>query len=81
MNAYEKIIRTIRKESEKVSGGNPIQLAEMISESSCEFGNDVLDEEDLWIPDRLVGMLEAGDTVLIARINDSEYAIVDRVVK
>lgn len=81
MNAYERILKTIRKESEKVSEGNPFRLAEMVSENSCEFGNDVLDEEDLWIPERLVGELEAGDTVLIAKINESEYAILDKVVK
>ena len=81
MNAYERILKTIRKESEKASEGNPFRLAEMVSENSCEFGNDVLDEEDLWIPERLAGELEAGDTVLIAKINESEYAILDKVVK
>ena len=75
MNAYEKIIKTMRAEGNK----NPapvLQLATMTSERSCKLGTMELDADDLLF----CVYAEAGDRVVIYRISNDKYVVLGRVV-
>ena len=80
MNGYEKIIDLMRKEGATKNPETP-KLAEMISEDECSLGDLTLDSDDLLVADHLKGKLEEGDTVLIQRIDDETYVIIERVVE
>ena len=79
MNAYEKIIKTIRAESSRGSK-KEIKLGTMKSATKCMMGQIELDDEDLLINETLDGELEAGDDVLIAQVSSGIYVILAKVV-
>ena len=89
MNGYERIIKTMRKNAKEVQP-QELQLAIMTSGTTCQKGDLVLDRDDLLIAEHLltgyiaadesiVPPLRKGDTVLIKRLSDEKYAIVERV--
>lgn len=76
MDAYEKIIKTMRDEGNR----NPapvLQLATMTGSRSCKLGTMELDADDLL---SCVGNLKAGDRVVIYRISNDKYVILGKVV-
>lgn len=110
MDAYEKIIRTMRSEG---SRNNPesIRLGRMASATSCKLGNIELDADDFYVSEHLTKKslvelhasttgsggethshgvvddseylqpLKAGDLVLVLKISEEKYVIIDRVVE
>lgn len=89
MNGYEKIIKTVRKNARSVQP-QQLQTAVMKSGTSCQKGDLVLDRDDLLIAEHLltgyiaadesvIPPLRKGDTVLIKRVSDEKYAIIERV--
>ena len=79
MTGYEKLLIEMRKQAEKVKGSVP-ELAEMLSESSLRIRDLVLYKEDLLCADHLEGKLKKGDLVLIQRISEEKYVIIERVI-
>lgn len=80
MNGYERIITLMRQQG----GVNNLPvpgLAEMRSPDECDIGDMVLDSDDLLVADHLKGKLEKGDTVLVQRVNDEYYVIIERLVE
>lgn len=80
MNAYEKMLKIMREQGKK---GNPntLKMAEMASESTVKTGTLLLDEDDLLMASHLKGKLEKGDTVLIQKVSEDIYVIVEKVVE
>lgn len=80
MNGYEQIITLMRQQG--CIGNLPVpRLAEMTAETKCDIGDLVLDNDDLLVADHLKGKLKKGDTVLVQRVNDETYAIIERLVE
>ena len=89
MNGYEKIINTMQKNARKVQPQD-LQIAVMKSSTTCQKGDLVLDRDDLLIAEHLltgyiaadesiISPLKKGDLVLIKRISDEKYVIIERV--
>lgn len=89
MNGYEKIIATIRKNAKEVAPSE-MSLAVMTGPVSCSKGELSLDRDDLLIAEHLltgymageesyIPPLRAGDTVVIKRISEEKYVILERV--
>ena len=79
MNGYEQIINLMRQQG----GVNNLpvpRLAEMTAPAECDIGDLILDSDDLLVADHLKGELKKGDTVLVQRVNDETYAIIERLV-
>lgn len=76
MNGYEKIANMIKNQSNTASN---IFLTTMESANSCTVNNLPLDSDDLLVSDHLTD-LKQGDLVVIVRLNDEKYAILERVV-
>ena len=87
MNAYEKLLGVMG------AGAEPsrVTLATMESATSCRVGKLKLQDEDLLIAHHLktgwriddytfINPLQAGDQVLIVKISDELYAVMERVV-
>ena len=75
IDAYEKIIMTMRNQSNVAS---PFVFGIMDSSTECMIGELRLTEDDMF---KLDGVsVSAGDTVLIARVDDS-YVIMGKVVE
>ena len=79
MNAYEQIIKTMRQQGATSNPKVP-QLAIMTSSNSCDIGDLELEHDDLMVADHLLGHLENGDTVLVQKLSDEKYAIIERLV-
>lgn len=111
MSPYERLIKVIREEGAK---NNPpmIELGTMVSEKRCDIGGVILEAEDLYIAEHLMGeyevkismdaradinstssnvkinnqkamckqTLKAGDVVLVYRLNEERYVIIEKVV-
>lgn len=80
MNGYEQLIKLMRQQG----GVNNLQvpkLAEMTAATECDIGDLILDSDDLLVADHLKGKLKKGDTVLVQRVNDETYAIIERLVE
>lgn len=80
MNGYEQIIKLMRQQGEVNSLPVP-RIAEMTAPGECDIGDLVLDNDDLLVADHLKGKLKKGDTVLVQRVNDETYAIIERLVE
>ena len=76
MDAYEKIIKTMREEGNRDPSPVP-KLATMTGERSCKLGTLNLNEDDLLF---CVNNLEAGDKVVVYRITNDKYVIIAKVV-
>ena len=57
------------------------QLATMTSEKSCDIGDLELEHDDLLMAAHLVGKLTSGDIVLVQRLNEKKYAVIERLVE
>lgn len=54
MNGYEKLIKTMRSEATRNLSKYPLRLCEMLSPTSCKYGQLVLDADDLLFSEHLV---------------------------
>lgn len=79
MTAYEKLLKQMQNQAKKTLPCIP-EIAEMLSENSVRVRNLVLKKEDLLCASHLTGKLTKGDTVLIQRISDEKYVIIERVI-
>lgn len=77
MDAYEKIIKTMREEGRRNPSPVP-QLATMTGARTCKLGTLDLDEDDLLF---CVNNLEAGDRVVVYRITNDKFVIIAKVVR
>lgn len=89
---YEKLIRAI-KSTQKAS--NNIMVGIMQGNSTCKINDLILDSDDLYIAEHLttgyiksvggtyeeVAKLTQGDMVIVLRINEEKYAIIERLVE
>lgn len=88
MNAYEKIIKIIRKEAKKAIGSskelNRIRSGIMKTPVKCELSDSIeLDDEDMF---RLVvppeeETYESGDEVVLYKVSDEQYVILGKKVR
>lgn len=87
MNGYEKLIKTMREEAGRDRVKYPVKVAVMTSPTSCRYGQMELDAEDLLFADHLTvqteakTILKAGDKVLITRISEDQFALIEKVVE
>lgn len=72
---YEKMIACISKLNES---RQEIYLATMDTSTTLHINELALDKEDLLKNDCITDLKE-GDTVLVAKINDEQYVIMERV--
>ena len=79
MDPYEKIIKTIRKESNR-GMSNPIMIGQMISSKTLKIKgmNGELDEDDLFYLDGVI--VRNGDNVLVARVTKDKFCVIGKVV-
>lgn len=91
MNGYEKIIKMMQQQSKSHS---VIAITVMDTATTCRFNELPLDAEDILIADHLktgwykkngdsmqyIEPVKAGDTVLIVKLSEELYAIVERLV-
>lgn len=89
MNAYEKILKVMAPDTE-----NNIFVTTMESSTTCYVNNLKLEREDLLIAEHLttgwltqkdgknefIKPLSKGDMVLLIKLDDTKYAIVERMV-
>lgn len=80
MNAYEQFIKLMREEGAANNPYTPFR-AEMTDTEKCDIGDLVLDKDDLLVAEHLKGKLKKGDTVLVQRISDETYVIIEKVVE
>lgn len=68
---------------EEGAANNPYTpfCAEMTDAEKCDIGDLVLDKDDLFVAEHLKGKLKKGDTVLVQRVSDERYVIIERVVE
>ena len=76
MNAAENIIRLMREQGQREGKG--LQLAEMKDGKKCRVGDLLLDSEDYLKASHL--NLQAGDMVVVYRLNEQTYIILEKVV-
>jgi hypothetical protein len=91
VNGYEKLIKLMQELSEKSPA---VFMTVMDTASTCTVNELPLDADDLLIAEHLktgwysqegatmkyIEPLKAGDTVLVFKINDEQYAIIERLV-
>ena len=89
---YEKLIAAIKQ---LTATKNNILLGVMLSSNSCKINELQLDRDDLYIAEHLttgylrnngdtytsVEGLKTGDLVLVCKICDEKYAIIERLVE
>lgn len=81
MNGYEKLIKVIREEGSRGKQSFPVRLGTMETKEKCSAGEMELEGEELLVNEELKKKLEAGDTVLIARISETQFVIIAKVVE
>lgn len=79
MDAYEKLVNTIRKESER-NKQKQLYIAEMTGPDTCTLNGLALDADDFLVSEFLVGKLVKGDEVLACKVGD-EYVLISKVVR
>lgn len=78
MNAYEKLIKTMRSEADRKNDPYPLKIATMTASDSCMLGSLELDSDDLLIASHL--SLSEGDQVVISQISEELFVIIEKVV-
>lgn len=78
MDAYEKILKTIREESAKGEKESPFHIVQMTSSSTLSIDGMELDGDDLYFMSGLE--LKKDDYVLITRISDERFVVIGKVV-
>lgn len=85
MNGYERLVKVIRREAEKASGGekeqNRMRIGVMGSGKSCKIDTLELDADDLLVMDDVKDALKKNDEVLLYKLNDDTYIILGKVVE
>lgn len=82
MNGYEKLINIMRGEASRNNVKYPVKIAVMTSQTTCTYGNMELDAEDLLFAEHLTKTtLKKGDVVLIVKVSEDRYALIERVVE
>ncbi len=76
MDAYEKLIKTMREEGNRNPSPVP-KLATMTGSRSCKLGTMELEADDLLF---CVGNLKEGDRVVVCRISNDKYVVLGKVV-
>lgn len=71
----EKLIKQIKR---LITNNKIVYLATMKTDYSVSLGELVLEREDLMISTNITN-LKQGDVVLIIKINEEKYAIIERV--
>lgn len=90
MTGYERMIKIMR-ENAKRQLPKDIEIAVMTSGTTCTKGELNLDRDDLLIAQHLltgylapdesvISPLKKGDKVIIKRLNDEKYVIIERVI-
>lgn len=91
MNGYEKIIKMMQQ---KGSSPSVVYLATMETNTTCKVNELYLEGDDLLIAEHLktgyykqhgdtmelVEPIKANDTVLVIKLNEEQYAIIERLV-
>lgn len=91
MNGYEKIVKIMQQQG---SSPSMVFITTMDTQKSCKVNELMLDGDDLIIAEHLktgyykqngdtmqfVEPIKANDTVLIVKINNEQYAIIERLV-
>ena len=80
MNGYEQILTLMRQQGGKSNPSVPV-LAEMTSATTCAVGDLILDADDLLVAEHLKGDLQKDNVVLVQRLSDEKYAIIERLVE
>lgn len=77
---YAEMLQMMREQGKK---DNPptIQIGNMQSNNSVKIGDLVLNAEDLYIADYLIGNLLRNDLVAVQKLNNTKYIILARVVQ
>lgn len=78
MNAYEKIIMTMRNESVKIKDSNPFFVGSVGSDGSVSVGEFLLDSDDYVLAAGL--SLVEGDSVFVIRFNSDSFAVICKLV-
>ena len=74
MNGYERLIKVMRAEAQKASGGAKEQ-------NECKIDTLELDQDDLLVLDAVKEDLKKGDEVLLYKLNEDTYIILGKVVE
>lgn len=88
MDGYDKLINTIKNLNPK---GKNIYITTMDSPTSCKVNNLPLESDDLLIAEHLttgwlkdggtfIEPLKEGDIVLLIRLDDTRYIVLERLV-
>lgn len=91
MNAYEQIIKTMRQQG-SINNPATMQIAEMESAETCTVGELTLEKDDVLVAEHLktgymkdndtkIKPLKKGDVVLVQRISEEMYIIIERLVE
>lgn len=90
MTGYQKILNSMRRQAVKTAEDG-VRLGTIGENDTCIVGDLVLDKEDYMIAEHLIigytdkdgnsmPGIEEGDTVVVKRISDELYVIIERVV-
>lgn len=77
MRSEERIIMLMRQQG-RVQSGKGLQLAKMVSATECLVGDLLIDREDYLKAEHL--KLQAGDSVLVYKLDKCTYVILEKVV-
>lgn len=84
MNGYERLIKVMRAEAQKASGGakeqNRMRIGIMTAKNECKIDTLELDQDDLLVLDTVKEDLK-GDEVLLYKLNEDTYIILGKVVE
>lgn len=85
MNGYERLIKVMRAEAQKASGGakeqNRMRIGIMTAKNECKIDTLELDQDDLLVLDAVKEDLNKGDEVLLYKLNEDTYIILGKVVE
>ena len=85
MNGYERLIKVMRAEAQKASGGakeqNRMRIGIMTAKNECKIDTLELDSDDLLVLDAVKEDLKKGDEVLLYKLNEDTYIILGKVVE
>lgn len=77
MTGAERIVLLMRQQGKK-QAGRGLQLAKMESAEKCVVGDLALEREDYLKAEHLI--LEEGDDVIVCRLDQYTYVILEKVV-
>lgn len=81
MTGYERLLKVMREQPGRDSKGYPVRIGTMKEDGTCAAGDLEIDAEDLYVSTRIKDSLKDGDMVFVARVSDTEYAILEKAVR